>query len=270
MSTFSRPFPVKQIQCLSDACYTFTSRTLGDLTAIAALSVPHDPTMRPACSWRSVFIDSAHTFWPVPHVELLLIIMARYHLNVLHWRLDNDTAWRIPIPSFHLLTGAGAQAPRPATDGHATSLRLGGGLAHPPHCAHGFYSEADIRHLVTYAAARDIRIIPEISFPPRTDAPIRAYPTMSNPSLVRSPTHTGETAPRPHTTPHRSSRRTSSTHDCRRPCQPNDYEESKPSSTPPGSRVQTRPSSTYSPTSSSPPRPHGMDQSHYRGSSSPL
>ena len=177
MSTFSRPFPVKQIQCLSDACYTFTSRTLGDLTAIAALSVPHDPTMRPACSWRSVFIDSAHTFWPVPHVELLLIIMARYHLNVLHWRLANDTAWRIPIPSFHLLTGAGAQAPRPATDGHATSLRLGGGLAHPPHCAHGFYSEADIRHLVTYAAARDIRIIPEISFPPRTDAPIRAYPT---------------------------------------------------------------------------------------------
>ena len=58
--------------------------------------------------------------------------MARYHLNVLHWRLANDTAWRIPIPSFHLLTGAGAQVPRPATDGHATSLRVGGGLAHPP------------------------------------------------------------------------------------------------------------------------------------------
>lgn len=157
--------------------------------AITALSIPHDSTTRPACSWRAVFIDSAHTFWPVPHAELLLTIMARYHLNVLHWRLANDTAWRIPIPSFHLLTGAGAQAPRPATDGHATSLRLGGGLAHPPHCAHGFYSEANIRHLVAYAAARDIRIIPEISFPPRTYAPIRAYPTMSNPSLVRSPTH---------------------------------------------------------------------------------
>ena len=103
--------------------------------AITALSIPHDSTTRPACSWRAVFIDSAHTFWPVPHAELLLTIMARYHLNVLHWRLANDTAWRIPIPSFHLLTGAGAQAPRPATDGHATSLRLGGGLAHPPHCA---------------------------------------------------------------------------------------------------------------------------------------
>lgn len=157
--------------------------------AITALSIPHDSTTRPACSWRAVFIDSAHTFWPVPHVELLLTIMARYHLNVLHWRLANDTAWRIPIPSFHLLTGARAQEPRPATDGHATSLRLGGGLAHPPHCAHGFYSEANIRHLVTYAAARDIRIIPEISFPTHTDAPIRTYPTMSNPGLVRSPTH---------------------------------------------------------------------------------
>ena len=158
--------------------------------------------MRPACSWRGVFIDSAHTFWPVPHVELLLTIMARYHLNILHWRLANDTAWRIPIPSFHLLTGARAQAPRPATDGHAASLRVGCGLVHPPHCACGFYSEANIRHLVAYAAARDIRIIPEISFPPRTDAPIRTYPTMSNPGLVCSP-HTGETAPWPHTAPHR-------------------------------------------------------------------
>lgn len=167
--------------------------------AITALSIPHDPTMRPACSWRSVFIDSAHTFWPVPHVELLLIIMARYHLNVLHWRLANDTAWRIPIPSFHLLTGARAQEPRPATDGHATSLRLGGGLAHPPHCAHGFYSEANIRHLVTYAAARDIRIIPEISFPTHTDAPIRTYPTYRCPDPRLSHDEQPEPRPLPHT-----------------------------------------------------------------------
>ena len=114
--------------------------------------------------------------------------MARYHLNVLHWRLANDAAWRIPIPSFHLLTGARVQAPRPATDGHATSLRLGGGLAHPPHCAHGFYSEADIRHLVTYAAARDIRIIPEISFP---------HTQMPDPRLPHDEQH--RPRPLPHT-----------------------------------------------------------------------
>ena len=53
--------------------------------AFTPSSIPHDPTTRPAYSWRGVFIDSAHTFWPVPHVELLLTIMARYHLNVLHW-----------------------------------------------------------------------------------------------------------------------------------------------------------------------------------------
>lgn len=38
--------------------------------------LPHDPRERPAFSWRGLLVDSAHTFWPVPAMELFLSLMA--------------------------------------------------------------------------------------------------------------------------------------------------------------------------------------------------
>ena len=62
--------------------------------------LPHDPSKQPAFSWRGLLIDSAHTFWPVPTMELFLSLMARYRFNVLHWRLTDDQGWRMPVPGF--------------------------------------------------------------------------------------------------------------------------------------------------------------------------
>lgn len=149
--------------------------------------VPHDPSTPPAHSWRGVFIDSAHTFWPLPCLELLISIMARYRLNVLHWRLTDDTSWRFPIPSFPLLTGTGAYPPSAALGGHTPTLRAGRGPSHPSRCTRGFYSEANVRHLVTYAAQRGIRIIPEICLPSHPEATILTYPTIGDRGLVNAP-----------------------------------------------------------------------------------
>lgn len=74
--------------------------------------LPHDPRERPAFSWRGLLVDSAHTFWPVPAMELFLSLMARYRFNVLHWRLTDDRGWRMPVPGFPRLTSVGAQLPR--------------------------------------------------------------------------------------------------------------------------------------------------------------
>ncbi len=67
--------------------------------------LPHDPTRPPACSWRGLLIDSARTFWPVPVMELIITVMARYRLNILHWHLTDNAGWRHPttrLPSTHL------------------------------------------------------------------------------------------------------------------------------------------------------------------------
>ncbi len=152
--------------------------------------LPHDPTRPPSCSWRGLLIDSARTFWTVPVMELIITVMARYRLNVLHWHLTDNAGWRVPIPGYPALTSIGAQIPRAPEDwyDHACAPeRSGTWRTSPARTAQGFYSDANIRHLVRFAAQRNIRIIPEISIPSCAGAAIRAYPHMGNPTLVHAP-----------------------------------------------------------------------------------
>lgn len=155
--------------------------------ATTSSPLPHDPTRSPACSWRGLLIDSARTFWPVPVMELIITVMARYRLNILHWHLTDNAGWRLPLPGYPALTSIGAQIPRdPAHwyDRTCAPQRSGAWRTSPAHTTQGFYSDANIRHLVRFAAQRDVRIIPEISIPSAAGAAIRAYPHLGKPNLV--------------------------------------------------------------------------------------
>ena len=151
---------------------------------------PHDPTRPPSCSWRGLLVDSARTFWTVPVMELIITIMARYRLNVLHWHLTDNAGWRLPVPGYPNLTSIGAQIPRAPEDWYDRACapeRSGTWRTSPARTSQGFYSDANIRHLVHFAAQRNIRIIPEISIPSSAGAAIRAYPHLGNPTLVHAP-----------------------------------------------------------------------------------
>lgn len=155
--------------------------------------LPHDTTRPPTCSWRGLLIDSARTFWPLPAMELLITIMARYRFNVLHWHLTDNAGWRMRVPGYPMLTAVGGNIPRQPLDWYDTECapgRKGSWRLTPAHSSQGFYSDANIRHLVNFAAARDIRIVPEISIPSHAGAAIRAYPHLGNPDLVKEATHT--------------------------------------------------------------------------------
>ena len=158
--------------------------------AMTPSPLPHDPTRPPTCSWRGLLVDSARTFWTVPVMELIITVMARYRLNVLHWHLTDNAGWRLPVPGYPALTSTGAQIPRAPKDWYDRACapeRSGTWRTSPAHTSQGFYSDANIRHLVRFAAQRDIRIIPEISIPSRAGAAIRAYPHLGNPALVHAP-----------------------------------------------------------------------------------
>lgn len=87
--------------------------------------LPHDTTRPPACSWRGLLVDSARTFWPVPTMELLLSVMARYRFNVLHWHLTDDTGWRMRVPGYPMLTAIGGNIPRQPSDWYDTECAPG-------------------------------------------------------------------------------------------------------------------------------------------------
>jgi len=116
----------------------------------------------PRFAWRGYMLDSARHFQSVPQIEQILDAMALHKLNVFHWHLTDDQGWRIEIKAYPELTRiGGCRTP------HGASA---------PQC--GWYTQDEIRHLVQYAAARNITIVPEIDVPGHATAAIAAYPEL--------------------------------------------------------------------------------------------
>jgi hexosaminidase len=105
---------------------------------------------RPAYRWRGIHLDVARHFFPVPVIERYVDVAARYKLNVFHWHLTDDQAWRLEISRYPALT-AGAE----------------------------HYSRDDVRRVVAYAARRYVTVMPEIDLPGHAGAALRAYPKLA-------------------------------------------------------------------------------------------
>jgi hexosaminidase len=120
---------------------------------------------QPRFAWRGLMLDSARHFQSVAEIEPLLDQMAQHKLNVFHWHLTDDQGWRIEIKRYPELTRIGAWR-TPPDAGHDGEPRHYG----------GFYTQDDIRHVVAYAAARHITVVPEIDMPGHAQAVVAAYP----------------------------------------------------------------------------------------------
>jgi hexosaminidase len=122
----------------------------------------------PAYAWRGLMLDSARHFQSVAFVKSMLDWMAWHKLNTFHWHLTDDQGWRIEIHKYPRLTSVGG-CRVPAT---ATKVKP------PEYC--GFYTQAQVRDVVAYAAARHIQVIPEIEMPGHAQAAIAAYPELGS------------------------------------------------------------------------------------------
>jgi hexosaminidase len=121
----------------------------------------------PRFAWRGLMLDSARHMQSVGFIEALLDQMARYKLNTLHWHLTDDQGWRLEIKRYPRLAAVGGWRAARGADSGSPGGRYG-----------GFYSQDQVRHLVAYAAARAITIVPEIEMPGHASAAILAYPEL--------------------------------------------------------------------------------------------
>jgi len=100
--------------------------------------------------------------------------MAMHKFNHLHLHLTNDQGWRVEIFSYPRLQTVGAWR-RGTLIGHLNDEpRRYDGIPHG-----GFYTQAELRELVQYAADRHITIVPEINFPGHVTALLAAYPELA-------------------------------------------------------------------------------------------
>ncbi|GAB2847461.1 hypothetical protein GCM10027044_03120 [Hymenobacter ruber] len=117
---------------------------------------------QPRFAWRGLLIDAARHFMPVAVIKRNLDGMAAVKLNVLHWHLTDDQGFRIESKVF----------PRLQTVGSTDGL---------------FYTQAEVREVVAYAAARGIRVVPEFDMPSHTTSWIVAYPRLKSADSTYAP-----------------------------------------------------------------------------------
>lgn len=115
----------------------------------------------PQFAHRGLLLDCSRHFFSPEVIEKYLHLMALFKMNTLHWHLTEDQGWRLPIAKYPRLNSISA-------------YRYHGDSAYG-----GFYTREQIHHLVQYAAARGIEIIPEIELPGHSQAAIAAYPQLS-------------------------------------------------------------------------------------------
>lgn len=124
----------------------------------------------PANGFRGCHLDVARRFYSVEEVSRFLAILAWNKLNVFHWHLSDDEAWRVEIAAYPRLTEIGAW--------RGFGLPLPPLLGSGPEKSGGFYSKADIRALVARAARFGIDVVPEIDVPGHCYAMLQAIPEL--------------------------------------------------------------------------------------------
>jgi hexosaminidase len=117
---------------------------------------------RPRFPWRGFMLDASRHFYSVEFTKKLIDTLSLHHINKFHWHLTDDQGWRLPIGAYPLLTEIGSRRLDSRRDGRYTG--------------EGFYSAADIREVVDWAAARHVEVVPEVDLPGHTSAVLAAYP----------------------------------------------------------------------------------------------
>ncbi len=127
----------------------------------------------PRFGWRGFMLDESRHFFGMDYVKKTLEQMAWFKLNKFHWHLTDSHGWRIQIDAYPKLTEIGAV-----------------GDYSSPLTTPRFYTKAQIREIIDYAASLHIEVIPEIDMPGHATAANRAYPEYSGGGSKRHPDFT--------------------------------------------------------------------------------
>ena len=117
----------------------------------------------PRYNFRAIMLDPARHFIPVKDVKLFIDQMARFKFNTLQLHLTDDQGWRIEIKSHPELTEKGA-------------FRVHDGSSQGPD--NGYYTQEELKEIISYAADRNIEVIPELDIPGHSVAILAAHPEL--------------------------------------------------------------------------------------------
>src|SRR5436309_8928330 len=109
---------------------------------------------KPRFPWRGLMIDAGRHFMPMDVIKRNLDGMAAVKLNVFHWHLSDNQGFRVESLRFPKLHEMGSD-----------------GL---------YYTQAQVREIISYARDRGIRVVPEFDMPGHSTSWFVGYPDLSS------------------------------------------------------------------------------------------
>ena len=106
----------------------------------------------PAFPWRGFMMDVGRTYIPLEELKQEIDLLARFKVNVFHWHLTENEAWRLESKLY------------PKLNDRTSMTRMAG----------RYYTQEEARELVQYCKARRVLLIPEIDMPGHSAAFERA------------------------------------------------------------------------------------------------
>jgi hexosaminidase len=106
-------------------------------------------------------LDCSRHFYSIDFIKKLLDALSLHHINIFHWHLTDDQGWRFPVKQYPLLTEIGCRRREHRLHGEWYG---------------GFYTEAEIRDIVAFAAERHIETVPEVDLPGHASSILASYP----------------------------------------------------------------------------------------------
>ena len=120
----------------------------------------------PDLQHRGIMLDVVRNYYPVDSIYRILDMMAYHKLNVLHFHLSDDEAWRLEIPGLPQLTDIGSKRGYTTDESDCLlPMYCGGWDPEAPTTANGYITREKYIELLKYAGERHIRVIPEIDMP---------------------------------------------------------------------------------------------------------
>ncbi len=125
-------------------------RGLAGSTRVPRVTVEDEPVL----SFRAVMHDIGRSYMEVARIKRHIDIFSFYKINIFHWHLTENPAWRFEVKGHPELTRA---------EFHDKDRAPG-----------RFYTQEEIKEVIAYAKARGVTVMPEIDIPGHTAALRRA------------------------------------------------------------------------------------------------
>ncbi|HEY3371282.1 MAG TPA: beta-N-acetylhexosaminidase [Prolixibacteraceae bacterium] len=126
---------------------------------------------QPRFAYRGMLLDVGRHFFAIDFLKKCVDYAAFHKINYFHLHLTDDQGWRIEIKKYPKLAEVGAWR-------NGTMIGLYPGTGNDGKKHGGYYTQEELKDLVSYAQKRYVSIVPEIEMPGHALAALSSYPNL--------------------------------------------------------------------------------------------